>query len=173
MSRKKLLALHFSGIGCITFGDSSFIKTFSYHVTCPVSCPVASSSALALPAVALAPPAVLLYTAAAGHVSACSLSPDSFKLRRTTAAAAGHFTACSLSPESFRLFLFFSLATFSLFSLATSATATRSLRQSGCNLSRQEENCCATSNSYSHHSTKQYKRHVATEAQAKTLEEAQ
>ena len=73
----------------------------------------------------------------------------------TTAAAAGHVTACSLSPECVKLFLFFSLATFSLFSLATSTTATHSLRQSGCNLSRQEENCCANSTSYSHHSTKQ------------------
>ena len=48
------------------------------------------------------------------------------------------------------------------------------LRQSGCNLlSRQEEKCFANSTSYSHHSTKHYKRHVAIEAQAKTLEEAQ
>ena len=59
--------------------------------------------------------------------------------------------------ESFKLFLFFSHATFSLLSLATSTTATHSLRQSGCNLSRQDENCCANSTSYSHHSTKQYK----------------
>ena len=72
---------------------------------------------------------------------------------------------------SFKLFLFFSLATFSLFSLATSATAIRSLRQSGCNLSRQEENYCANSSSY--HSTKQYKRNVATEGEVKTLGEAQ
>ena len=42
---------------------------------------------------------------------------------------------------------------------------------SGCNRSRQEEKCCANSTSYSHHSTKQYnKRHVAMEAQVKTLE---
>ena len=63
------------------------------------------------------------------------------------------------------------LATFSLLSLATSAIAKRSLRQSGCNLSQQEDNCCANSNSC--HSTKQCNRHVAIEPQVKTLGEAQ
>ena len=86
-------------------------RSILYHVTCSVPCPVASSLALALPAVALALPAVL---------------------QQQLLVTSPH--ACSLSPESFKLFLFFSLATFSLFSLATSTTATHSLRQSSATL---------------------------------------
>ena len=144
-------------------------RSFLHHVTCPVYCPVASSLALALPAVLqqqqlvtsphaayhprASSSAVLHSSSAAGHVTACSLSPESFKLRSTTAAAAGHVTHAAYHPRASKLFLFFSLSTFLLFSLATSATATRSLRQLGCNLSRQKEKCCANSTSYSYHST--------------------
>ena len=142
LCRRKRLALYFSLIGCITF-RVALSRGFLHHVSCRVSCRVASSLALALPAVALALPAVL-------QQQQLVTSPH----------AAYHPRASSC---------FFSLATFSLFSLANSTKATHSLRQSGCNLSRREENCCA--NSIPHHSTKQCnKHHVAIEAQVKTLE---
>ena len=69
------------------------------------------------------------------------------------------------------MFLFFSIAT--LFSLATLATATHSLRQSGCTFRDRKRTAVPTRTSYSLHSTKQYKRHATIEAQANTLEEAQ
>ena len=53
----KLLALHFSGIGCISVRDSSFKKLLIFYITS--ACPVASSLALALAAVEPALPAVL------------------------------------------------------------------------------------------------------------------
>ena len=86
-------------------------RSFLCRITCPVSCPVPSSSALALLA--------------------------------TTAAAAGHITACSLSGQTFKLFLFFFSSSLQLFSLSQPRNFNdgNTLRQSGGNLSRQEENC--------------------------------
>ena len=126
-------------MGCITFRDSCFKKLFlsrylprflpgCYLFRASYSLSSANSSRSA--------------TAVAASRSSASSS------RSTTTAAAGHVTACSLSPESFRLFLLFSLSTFSLFSRATSTTATHSPRQSGCNLSRQGENYCANSTAF-------------------------
>ena len=58
LCRRKRLALYFSLIGCITF-RVALSRGFLHHVSCRVSCPVASSWELALPAVSLALPAVL------------------------------------------------------------------------------------------------------------------
>ena len=71
-TRKKLVGLHFSGIGCITPVGIALSRSSLYHVTCPVSCPVASSLALALPAVALALPALVKSPHAAYHPRASS-----------------------------------------------------------------------------------------------------
>ena len=115
-------------------------RSFLCRITCPVSCPVPSSSALALLA--------------------------------TTAAAAGHITACSLSRQSLKLFLLCQLETISLFH-PRNFNDGDTLRQSGGNLSRQKEDNCAKSTLHPHRSTKQCKRHVASrEATAKTLEAA-